>query len=432
MIQTSNRILKGWYLYDWANSAYVTSILTVFFGPFITELSGKIANRDGLINFLGLNVYSESLYPYLVTVSVLMQFLLLPAIGSYIDLKGNKVKFLLILASIGSLLTFLFFFFGEKTIEFLSISFVLSNFFFGASVVVYNSLLTQICPPEQRDLISSKGWAIGYIGGGLNLGLNLIILFFHDYFGVSQQTAVRLTFISTALWWFLFTLVSFYLLRGIHSESLSISNQRPSVLKNLLKTSRELLKNKNALLFLLAYLFFNDGVQTVIVISTQFGRRELNLSIEFLVVVILLVQFLAYFGTHLIAKVTEKLGSKTTLISCLVIWNLIVIYSFFLLRNSVGFVGLAFLISLVLGGTQALSRSIFSNLIAESKSTEYFSFYEISEKGSSWIGPFVFGLVLQVTKSYRFAILSLILFFFVGMILISFVNIPSLNNKEQG
>jgi len=432
MTQNSNRILRGWYLYDWANSAYVTSILTVFFGPFITELCGKIANENGFINIIGLQIYSESLYPYLVTVSVILQFVLLPAVGSYTDLKRKKSLLLFFFSTLGSILTLSFFFLEEYDIEFLSITFVLSNFFFGASIVVYNSLLTQICPSNQRDWVSSKGWAIGYIGGGINLGLNLGIMFLHKPLGITLETAVRITFISTGLWWFIFSFVSYLLLKEIDSVNQSIIIKRTGVFKNLLKTLGELSKNKNILLFLLAYLFFNDGVQTVIVISTQFGRRELNLSFEFLVVVILFVQFLAYFGTLLVSKINEKYGSKKTLIFCLIIWNLIVIYSFFLLRDWVGFIGLAVLISLVLGGTQALSRSIFSNLIAESKSAEYFSFYEISEKGSSWIGPLVFGLVLQLTKSYRYAILSLILFFLFGMILIAIVKTPNFSRKVQG
>lgn len=423
------RVLRGWYLYDWANSAYVTNVLTVFFGPFISQIASKIANPKGLIEIVGLTIYSDSLYSYLVSISVLLQFFFLPLIAAFVDVKGKKLNFLILFALLGSILTLSFSFLNEKHFNILSITFIFSNFFFGASVVVYNSLLNHICEPEKRDIISSKGWAIGYIGGGINLALNLVFIYFHNFFDFSIDDAIRIAFGLTALWWVSFSLLSFYWMRGFSFSPYPQSSSNKKILLNLFKTIRELAKNKNAWLFLVAYLFFNDGVQTVIVISTQFGRRELNLSMDFLVLTILLVQFLSYFGTIIVARITQKLGSKKTIIICLIIWNIIIIYSYFFLRDWIGFAGLAFSISLVLGGTQALSRSIFSNLIPEKNATEYFSLYEISEKGSSWIGPLVFGLILQVTKSYRFAILSLILFFLVGIFLISIVKVPSYTNK---
>ncbi len=427
---TQNNILRGWYLYDWANSAYVTSILTVFFGPFISQMASEIANPNGLFEIVGLQIYSESLYSYLVSISVFLQFFFLPLIASFVDITGKKLNSLILFAILGSLLTLSFSFLNEKYLNILSLAFIFSNFFFGASVVVYNSLLNYICEPKKRDTISSQGWAIGYIGGGINLALNLFIIYFHTLFGLSIDNAIRIAFGLTAFWWLTFSLLSFYLMRGLSFAADTKPSSNQNILSNLFKTIKELAKNKNALLFLFAYLFFNDGVQTVIVISTQFGRRELNLSMEYLVATILIVQFLSYFGTLIVARISQKLGSKKTIIICLLIWNIIIIYSYFFLRDWMAFAGLAISISLVLGGTQALSRSIFSNLIPATNSTEYFSLYEISEKGSSWIGPLVFGFILQVTKSYRFAILSLILFFLVGIILVSIVKAPSYSNKE--
>jgi len=424
MDTTSKRNRIAWYLYDWANSAFVTSVITVFLGPYLTSIAGKVANENGEINFLGLTLYSESIFSYIVSISVLLQVILLPIIGSVADLKNSRHKLLYAFAYVGALFTILLYLLNEQTIFVGCLIFILANVFYGASIVMYNSLLIDIAEENDRDRVSSMGWAIGYIGGGILLGINLLTIFFHNELGFQFEEAVRVSILSAGVWWLLFSIISQYNL-NLSKPIVNLTTEQ-SIKKSLGKlkaTFRDVLKNRNALLFFLAYLFFNDGVQTVIIISTQFGKRELNLGMEFIVLVLLGVQFLSFLGTIIIMKVDEYLKSKKTLILCLSIWSFIVIYSFFFLKDEIGFVVLAILISLVLGGTQALSRAMFSFFIPENSQAEYYSFYEITEKGSSWFGPLVFGLVLQFTKSYRLAILSLILFFLLGILLLLKVKI---------
>lgn len=425
------RTRLAWYLYDWANSAFVTSVITVFLGPYLSYLAGKVANPEGYLNFWGLNIYSESLFSYTVSFSVVLQIFILPFIASIADLKNLKKLLLYLFAYLGSFATILLFFLSETTIILGCILFIFANVFFGASIVMYNSLLLDISTKEDRDKVSSIGWAFGYIGGGILLGINLLIVFFHSELGISNDEAIRISIVSAGFWWLLFSLLSnFYMKLPSSFNEITKEKYNISSLKKLFTTFIEFTKNKNALFFFFAYLFYNDGVQTVIIISTQFGRRELNLSMEFLVLVILIVQFLSFLGTLIIMKIDSILKTKRTLVLCILIWNLIVIYAFLFLNNEIGFLVLALLISLVLGGTQALSRSMFSSFIPRNCEAEYFSFYEITEKGSSWVGPLAFGLILQLTKSYRFAILSLILFFLFGLFFLIKVKFSSFETGE--
>jgi UMF1 family MFS transporter len=369
-------------------------------------------------------LYSESIFSYIVSISVLLQVILLPIIGSVADLKNSRHKLLYAFAYVGAIFTILLYLLNEQTIFIGCLIFILANVFYGASIVMYNSLLIDIAEENERDRVSSMGWAIGYIGGGILLGINLLTIFFHNELGFQFEEAVRVSILSAGVWWLLFSIISQSNL-NLSKPKVNLTTEQ-SIKKSsgkLKATFRNVLKNRNALLFFLAYLFFNDGVQTVIIISTQFGKRELNLGMEFIVLVLLGVQFLSFLGTIIIMKLDEYLKAKKTLILCLSIWSFIVIYSFFFLKDEIGFVVLAILISLVLGGTQALSRAMFSFFIPENSQAEYYSFYEITEKGSSWFGPLVFGLVLQFTKSYRLAILSLILFFLLGILLLLKVEI---------
>lgn len=421
----------AWYLYDWANSAFVTSVITVFLGPYLTYIASKSANPSGYLNIFGFNIYSESLFSYVVSLSVVLQVFILPFVASTADLKNLKKKFLYLFAYLGSFATVLLYFLTESTIFWGCVLFIIANVFFGASIVMYNSLLIDIATKDERDKISSIGWAFGYIGGGVLLGINLLTIFFHKQIGITNEEAIRISIASAGLWWLFFSVIS-HINFKLSASDYKIAIEKPTIssVKKLLKTFADFIKNKNALFFFFAYLFYNDGVQTVIIISTQFGRRELNLSMDFLVIVIFAVQFLSFFGTLMVMKIDSKLKTKKTLAICLVVWSIIVIYAFFFLRDEIGFLVLAFLISLVLGGTQALSRSMFSNFIPRNSEAEYFSFYEITEKGSSWVGPLTFGIILQLTKSYRFAILSLILFFIVGLFFLYKVKISSIETGE--
>jgi UMF1 family MFS transporter len=432
MQNITRRIRIGWYLYDWANSSFVTTVVTTFLGPYLTAIARSVADGNGFFSVLGVPIYSDSLFTYLVSISVILQAILLPFLGSFADLYGLKRFFLYFFAFLGSLATILLFWLKPDTILIGSLLFVVANLSFGASVVMYNSLLNDIASEEERDKISSIGWAIGYLGGGILLGLNFLVLLFKEKIGVDETIAVRISFAMAGIWWALFSyisMVNFVLPSGsLHFGKRGYSLK--STFKKLFNTFKGLKSNYTALLFLIAYLFYNDGVQTVIVVSAQFGKHELGLEMALILQVILMVQFVAFAGALLFGKIAKLISNKWAIVVSLVVWCIILLYAYLFLFDVNGFIFLSVLIAIVLGGTQALSRSLFSLLIPQNNEAEYFSIYEISEKGTSWVGPALFGLVLQFTQSYRFAILSLILFFIIGLILVSSLDVKRGGKKE--
>jgi UMF1 family MFS transporter len=298
---------------------------------------------------------------------------------------------------------------------------VVSNVALGCSNVAYNSFLPDIAGPDERDTVSSRGWGFGYLGGGLLLALNLVLYLLHDTFGVSQSMAVRISLASAGLWWGAFTLVPLRRLRDRHRVRTGESGFATvrAGFAQLGVTLRDLRNRPVTLMFLLAFLIYNDGVQTVITLSATYATEELDLGQSVVIAAVLLVQFVAFGGALLLGRLAGRYGGKRVVLVALVAWTLVTLVSYTLQRGSaVQFIALAAIIGTVLGGTQALSRSLFSHLVPPGRTAEYFGFYEISDKGTSWLGPFVFAIALQLTDSYRSAIVSLVVFFVAGFALL--------------
>lgn len=433
MPKVSRSVLLGWYLYDWANSSFVTSVITVFLGPYLTSIARTISDSNGLITKFGFPIYSDSLFTYLVSFSVILQAVFLPILSSIADYTNMKKSFLFFFAFLGALFTMCLNFLKAETILFGSIAFVLANLFFGLSVVMYNSLLNDISEVGERDRISSIGWAYGYLGGGIVLTVNLIIYLYRANLNLTEDQSIRISMLLAGVWWAFFSFVSYVKLRPLSINTTPLKTERiiSQAVSQLRYTISNMSKTKNAMIFLMAYLFYNDGVQSIIVVSSIFGKHELGLSLDFLIIVILLVQFVAFLGALFFERIAKKISAKNTIILSLIIWIVIVLYAFIFLSTKEEFLLLSILIGLVLGGTQALSRSFFSVLIPKNCEAEYFSLYEISEKGTGWIGPAGFGLVLQFSHSFKFAILSLILFFGIGFLLLYLVEYRSEEINEN-
>jgi UMF1 family MFS transporter len=275
--------------------------------------------------------------------------------------------------------------------------------------------------------VSSRGWAAGYLGGGLLLALNLGLVTGHAAIGVSTETAVRISLLSAGIWWGAFTLVPYLRLRdrppaGVWAEG--GGSTMAQSFGQLRDTLRHLRGYPQTLMFLVAYLFYNDGIQTVIYAASIYGQEELDLESQQLIMTILLVQFVAFGGALLFARAAARAGAHRTIVVSLVLWCAVVAVGYVLpVGQLLPFLGLAVLIGLVLGGSQALSRSLFSHLIPAGRGAEYFSLYQAAERGTSWLGTLVFGLVYQLTDSYRLAIVALIFFFVVGGVLLSRVDV---------
>lgn len=421
------REIRGWYFYDWACSAFSTTVVTVFLGPYLTTVTEAAAGgADEFVHPLGIPVAAESFFPYVLSLSVVLQVFLLPLVGAVADRTRRKKQMLGLFAYIGSIATMGLYFLQGANYLFGGGLLVIANLAFGAALVVYNAFLPDLANPDERDDVSARGWAFGYLGGGLLLALNLVLYTLRDQLGVTEGVAVRISLLSAGVWWALFTLVPLRRLREPRPARTDEggAGMLAGGFRQLRTTLSEARRYPRTLLFLAAYLLFNDGVQSVIALSAVFGERELGLEQQTLIVAILVVQFVAFGGALLLGRFARSYGAKRVILASLVVWTLVIAAAYFLpARRPLEFFALAICIGLVLGGTQALSRSLFSQLIPRGKEAEYFGLYEISERGTSWLGPFLFGLALQFTGSYRVAILSLVVFFVAGFVLLVCVDV---------
>ncbi|MFC4564603.1 MFS transporter [Nocardiopsis mangrovi] len=438
---------RAWYMYDWANSVFSTSVITVFLGPYLTSVAESGAGADGRISVLGWSMDPTALYPYATSLSVLLQLIVLPAVGAIADQTGRKRELLGGLAYLGAFAT-MGLYFVQGTGYLLGAGlFVLANLAFGASVVVYNAFLPDIATADERDTVSSRGWAMGYLGGALLLTVHLGLYLSHESLGLEQSHAVRISMASAGVWWALFALIPLARLRNRMrggAASAPFNGASPGGVPGaapggsaaatviasfgqLWQTLRSLRAYPGTLVFLLGYILFNDGVQTVIAFSATFADQALGLDQGVQIGAILMVQFVAFGGALLLGGIARRLGTKRTILGSLVVWVAVVGVAPLLQAGSaVQFFLLAFFIAIVLGGTQALSRSLFSHLIPRGKEAEYFGLYEISDKGSAFLGALTIGVALDATGGdYRLAILTLTVFFVVGFVVLLFLNIPA-------
>lgn len=426
---------RGWYWYDWANSVFTTSVVTVFLGPYLTDVAETAAGGpDGTLRPLGIPVSPDSLFPYLLSVAALVQVLVLPVVGAVADRTRRKRELMGGFAYVGALATAGLALVAGGNYLFGAALFLLANVCFGASIVIYYSFLPEIAGPDERDEVSSRGWAFGYFGGGLLLALNLALFLRAGPLGLTEGEAVRICFLSVAIWWAGFTLIPLRRLRDRPStEAETAARTSSGSFRQLAATLRSLRAYPQTLLFLVAYLLFNDGIQTVIGLSAQYGDRELGLSQTVRISTILLVQFVAIGGALLLGRLAQRIGAKRTVLGSLVVWVVVLCFAFFLQRGSaVQFYLLGAAIGVVLGGTQALTRSLFAQMTPRGREAEYFGLYEISDKGTSWLGTFLFGLALQLTDSYRIAIVSLVVFFVAGGLLLSRVDVRRAVAEARG
>ncbi|WP_049576614.1 MFS transporter, partial [Nonomuraea sp. SBT364] len=442
---------RGWYFYDWANSAFYTTVISVFLGPYLipvaktaacakdfpqvasatcVETFDQLAAANpglGYVDVLGMDIRPAAYFGLITTAAVLLQIVFLPIVGALADHTGRKREMLGGFAYAGALAAMgLYFVEGDRYLLG-GVLFVIANLAYGSSVVVYDSFLPQISTAEERDRVSSRGWAIGYLGGGVLLALNLVLFLNYESLGLEQGHAVRIAMMSAGLWWATFTIVPLLRLRNrpVPAHEHTAMASMGGSFRQLGRTLRELRKYPLTLLFLVAYLVYNDGIQTVIGNSAAFASEALKLDQTVQITAILMVQFVAFFGALLLGRLARRFGTKNTVLASLVVWTVIVITALFVREGeATQFYLMAFAIAIVLGGSQALSRSLFSQVIPKGREAEYFSLLQISDKGSAFIGSLTITITLQFTNSYRIAILSMIVFFVLGFVLLAMVNLP--------
>jgi UMF1 family MFS transporter len=407
----SSRSRFAWYMYDWASSAFTTTVITVFLGPYLTSIAITEAGNSGLLHAFGIPIAPQSLFPYAVSASVFLQFLLLPIVGHASDGPLGKRIVILLCTAIGALATMSMYWIEAGNALMGALLFIIANGAYGSSIVAYNAMLNDVASHDERDHVSSRGFAIGYAGGGLLLLMNLGLYISRESLGIDGGHAVRIAIVSAGLWWAIFTFIPFLKIpkreKQESGEGLLVS----------LATLKNILHQPKILLFLIAFLLFNDGIQTVISMAAQFGSEELHLPLETLQISILLVQIIAVFGALMFGKLAESSSALNMLMVSLLLWMSIIIYAYAFLPpgSSIHFYLLSGIIALVLGGSQSLARSIFSKIIPMGSESRYFGIYELTDRGSSWLGPLLFGISLQMSGSYRSALLALIVFFVSGI-----------------
>jgi UMF1 family MFS transporter len=437
---------RGWVFYDWANSVFPTSVITVFGALYLTAIAAEAAIADKATNgpnpcpsdgdggtnklvdcqiaVFGWHFQTGSLWGYLLAAATIVQVLVVPLMGAIADRTQNKKRMLAVFAFGGAAATALMALVSGTNWQLGVILFILGNIGFGTSVVIYYSFIPEIATADERDGLSTRGWAFGYLGSGLALALQLAVYLSHESLGLTEGNAAQIAFLMSGLWWAGFTLIPLSRLRN---------HQRPhgtddgaGVLRGGFRELGNTIKLARAypltLAFLGTYLIYTDGIATVANVSAQYGSEELNFSQTVLISTILIVQFVAFFGGVLHGLVARRLGAKRTIMLSLTVWVVVIGAAYFVQAGqAMQFYLLAVGIGLVLGGTNALSRSLFSQMVPAGKEAQYFSIYEIGERATSWMGPALFAIVAGATGSYRPAIISLVVFFFIGLVLMFFV-----------
>ncbi len=414
-LKNNKREITGWAMYDWANSAFSVTVVTTFLGPYLAGLADA---QGGTVSVFGYPVQGDAFFPFCVSISVVLQVIFLPILGALADYSHLKKRLMLLFAYVGATATIFLFLVQGNLIILGGLLFILANLSFGAAIVFYNAFLPDIASPDTRDTVSSKGFAFGYVGGGVLLLLNMVLFFFMT----DSRLAVRISLVSAGVWWLAFTYLFPHQRLVQREPGVGLpagANYLTHSIKEFIASLKEMMNQyPKTLQYLIAYLVYNDGIQTVITVSTIFAASELGIAPGTLVQVVLMIQFVAALGAILFNQVARRIGTKLTLIINLVIWCGILIYAYTLLYSELQFWILGVSIALVLGSSQALSRSLFSQMIPDNRESAYFGLYEISERGTSWIGPVVFGVAVQLTGSSRVAMLPVISFFVFGIIVL--------------
>jgi len=427
------REILAWMTYDWANSAFYTTVVAVMLGPYLISLAERAVGKDGVILDLYLfQVTSGGYFAFCIAISVVSMVVFLPMLGAIADYTHLKKRLMAIFCYIGVVASASLFFVAGDSYIAGGILLIISNIGFAAANVFYNAFLVDITTEDLRDRVSSWGYGAGYIGGVVMLVANLALVTYAEEIGIDTSLAVRISFLVASIWWGAFAAITFAVVRT-RAAPKAVPQDRSIItvgFAEIWATLKELKKLRYTAMFLVAYLFYNDGIQTVILQSSVFLSQELFTQQErdakadqsFLIVIFLIAQMSALVGAMVFERISRKIGSKGAILLSLLIWCGIVIYAYAFLADRRQAMFMAAAIGSVLGAAQALSRSLYSQMIPIGRESAFFGLYEISEKGTSWMGQLLFAVIIGVTGSFRQAILGLIVFFVVGSVVLLFTD----------
>ncbi|MFT3910095.1 MAG: MFS transporter [Ferruginibacter sp.] len=424
MQTASKKVINGWAMYDWANSVYNLVITSTIFPAYYEAITKERTDSEGnaYVHFLGREFVNTSLYNYALAVAFLIVAVMSPLLSSIADYKGNKKSFMNFFLTMGSVACCLLFFF--KTHDNLTtgiICMVVACVGYWASLVFYNSFLPEIAAPEDRDRVSAKGFSMGYIGSVILQVICFVFVFKPELVGGDKDSTIqfRLCFLLVGIWWWAFGQFSLSRLpKSIPAGEQNQKNILTNGYKELGKVWQQLLNLPVLKRYLFSFFFYNMGVQTVMLAATLYGKSELQIPTDNLIIAILIIQLIAVPGAYLISKLSGKIGNFKALIICVVTWIGLCIAGYYLPVKGINeFYALATCVGFVMGGIQSLSRSTYSKLMPITKdTTSFFSFYDVTEKIAIVIGMFSFGYITELTGSQRGSVLALIVFFIAGLI----------------
>lgn len=418
----NKRIIRGWTMFDWANSAYSLVITSALFPIYFNAVTTSDTNKD--VTFMGKLFNSDSLQTYIISFAFLIIAAISPLLSSIADYAGNKKKFMFFFSTMGAVsCASLYFFTGLDTLWIGVACSLLAAIGFSGSVVFYNSYLPEIADPVDQDKISARGFSMGYIGSSLLLIFCLTMIMFPQRYGnIESGFATRLSFLLVGLWWFGFAQITFNRLPSNIYNKKKTGNVLSKGYLELQKVWGELKHTPRLKSFLLSFFLYNMGTQTVMYVATLFGTSELKLDSSILIVIILIIQFVGILGAWLFSRLSKRFGNVNALSIAIVVWIGVAVGAWFCdkrfgVNEQNMFIGLAAVVGMVMGGIQALSRSTYSKLLPETTDhASYFSFYDVCDKIGTVLGTFVFGYINEITGSMRNSIIVLGVFFVFGLI----------------
>ncbi len=420
----NNRIINAWCMYDWANSVYSLVITTAIFPIYYNAVTTSSSGSD-IVSFFGIEIVNSVLYSYSLSFSFLILTFFQPILSGIADFSGNKKLFLRLFMYLGSFSCMALYFFDGDNVEFGIICSVVASIGFTGSLVFYNAFLPEIASARDFDRISARGYTFGYIGSVILLIICLILIQMFDSFGFKDsKSATKFTFLLVGVWWIIFSQITLYFLpQNVKKIKVNLEILSHGI-RELFKVWNYIKNVRNLRLYLFSYFFYSMGVQTIMLVASYFGSKELNLDQDKLIFTILIIQIIAIFGAYFFAYISKIKGNKFSLVVMNIAWIFICLSAYFT-TNENQFYFLAAAVGILMGGIQSLSRSTFSKLIPSeiNDNASFFNFYAISYNISVVVGTFSYGYIEQITGSMRSSILALMTFFIIGLFILFFTRI---------
>ena len=430
--KNQKKVLNAWTMYDWANSVHNLVITTVVFPMYflattsIKDANGKVVND--IVDFFGFKVQNSVLYSYAISVATLLLVILNQILTPLADSSGRRKFFMKLFCYLGAASCAYFYFFTKDNVNLAIIAFGLSIMGWGGSIVFYNSFLPEIATEDRFDNLSAKGFTMGYIGSVILLVINLLMIMKPTLFGLTQADSdsgftARISFLTVGIWWALFAQIPFYFLPKDQPKSFK-TGRLTTGFQELKKAIKEVRNHKLITKFLMAFFFYDMGVMTVIYVATIFADKELHIEKQGLIITLLLIQLIAIPGSYLASWLSSKLGNTKALLIFIFIWSFMPLAAYFTTTQNEFYI-IAAVVGLVMGGIQSLSRSTFAKLLPDNTkdTASYFGFYDIIEKLAITLGTLIFGLVGQLTGNMRSSVLTILVFFIIGFLLL--MRVPS-------